>query len=175
MSTVSNPYTFNIKSNCGVSTNTLLSNNQAKITMVYSSNEESETIEDPDFPENPELWPTYNYTIDILEYDFDKNVGNLFPDIINENGIRRVRCTDQYGDIESSSCLLFIKTFGKKYSKVILNGGPFKNCIIPYNGDTVNGFCRFYVESSESISGLNYAKWEQYNKVPFDFTIKFVK
>ena len=39
MSTVSNPYTFNIKSNCGFSTNPLISNNihQVKITMKYSN------------------------------------------------------------------------------------------------------------------------------------------
>lgn len=38
MSTVSNPYTFNIKSNCRFSTNPLISNNinQVKITMKYS-------------------------------------------------------------------------------------------------------------------------------------------
>ena len=174
MSTVSNPYTFNIKSNCGFSTNTLLSNNQAKITMKYFSDERSETVEDPDYPENPELWPTYDYTVDILEYDSSKNTGSMVPSVVNGNTIHRVRCTTTYGDYNGSDCLIFIKT-SQQYSKIILNGGPFKNCSIPYVGYTPStGVQRYYIESGESITGIDYNNWGKYNETPFDLTIEFV-
>lgn len=176
MSTVNNPYTFNIKSNCSFSTNTLISNNRVKITMKYSSNYESETIEDPDFPENPELWPTYNYTVNILEYDSSKNTGNIVPSVVNGNTINRVKCTLTYGDKNDSVCLIFIKT-SQQYSKIILNGGPFKNCPIPFNthASTADGVRIYYIESNGEIPRIYYNNWKKYDNVPFDLTIKFVE
>lgn len=176
MSTVSNPYTFNIKSNCGVSTNPLLSNNQAKITMKYYSSDKIDTPEDPDYPENPELWPTYYYTVETLEYDSSDNTGSIVPSVVNGNTIYRVRCTNTYGDYNGSVCLIFIKTSHQQYSKIILNGGPFKNCSIPYVGYTPStGVQRYYIESGESITGVDYKDWEKYNNIPFDLTIKFIE
>ena len=110
MSTVSNPYTFNIKSNCGFSANALLSNNQVKITMKYTSNDEIDNPEDPDYPENPELWPTYFYTVETLEYNSSDNTGSISPNTIDGDIIYRIECEDSYGDISYSIALIFIKT-----------------------------------------------------------------
>lgn len=72
MSTVGNPYTFNIKSNCGFSTNALISNNQAKITMKYSYNDYSDDIE----VEAGEFIILY-YTTEQLQYFSNYNTGNM--------------------------------------------------------------------------------------------------
>lgn len=169
MSTVSNPYKFNIKSNCGFSTNALISDNQAKITMKYSYNDYSDDIE----VEAGEFITRY-YTIEELEYYSAENTGNMVPSVINGNNIVRIGCYFEYGDLNGHSCIVFTKD-SQQYSKIILNGGPFKNCSIPYDGDTnVNGIQRYYIESRNPIPGIDYTNWGQYNNVPFDLTIKFV-
>lgn len=96
------------------------------------------------------------------------------PNVINGNTIDRVECTYTYGDRNSHTCIIFIKT-SQRYSKIILNGGPFKNCSIPYD-DTPqnNGIQRYYISSRDPIPGIDYTNWEQYNNAPFDLTIKFV-
>ena len=84
MSTVSNPYTFNIKSNCGFSTNPLISNNihQVKITMKYS-----EKTFEADHPEDP---PSTHYA---LYYSTSSGAGNMIPtNIFNGDTITGIRC-----------------------------------------------------------------------------------
>lgn len=110
MSTVTNPYMFNIKSNCGFSTNALLSNNQAKITMKYNSRME------PD--DNGE---EYN-TISLLYHN--KNSGSMTPNIIN--GVTIYLIGIQYSNMHDSDTFkVDVRiTSSTKYSKIILNGGP---------------------------------------------------
>lgn len=139
--------------------------------MKYSSNDYEEDVP---YDQDPDQYYTIYYTVNILEYDSSKNTGNIIPRVVNGNAIDRVRCTLTYGDNNGSDCLIFIKT-SQQYSKIILNGGPFKNCSIPYNGNTANnGVRRFYTYSSDSIPGIDYDNWEKYNETPFDLTIKFV-
>ena len=120
MSTVSNPYTFNIKSNCRFWINALLSNNQVKITMKYSSEDYEEDVP---YDHDPDQYYTIYYTVNILEYDSSKNTGNIVPSVVNGNNIDRVRCTLTYGDNNGSDCLIFIKT-SQQYSKIIFKWWP---------------------------------------------------
>ena len=156
MSTVSNPYTFNIKSNCGFSTNTLLSNNKAKITMKFSSTDIGA------------------YTEDGLLYSAEENkVGNMIPNVINGNTIIFIWCVYNHGDLTSYGVYIRIKA-PQQYSKIILNGGPFKKCSVPYEYAS-NGVQYYIIQTAYNIPGIDYTNWRQYNNVPFDLTIKFVK
>lgn len=162
MSTVSNPYTFNIKSNCGFSTNTLISNNQVKITMKYSF-----SIESDDHGEEYDK-------ISLLYYN--KNSGSMTPNIIN--GITIFLIGIQYSNIYNMDTFeVDVRiTSSTKYSKIILNGGPFKNCSIAYLlSDSSNSNNHYYIENSSKVD-TDVFKWEQnYNNVPFDLTIEFVE
>lgn len=162
MSTVSNPYTFNIKSNCGFSTNTLLSNNQVKITMKYSS-----SIESDDHGEEYD-------TISLLYYN--KNSGSMTPNIIN--GITIFLIGIQYSNIYNMDTFeVDVRiTSSTKYSKIILNGGPFKNCSIAYLlSDSFNSNNHYYIEECSKVD-TDAFKWKQnYDNVPFDLTIEFVE
>ena len=162
MSTVSNPYTFNIKSNCGFSTNTLISNNQVKITMKYNFSTESN-----------DLGEEFN-TISLLYYN--KNSGSMTPNIIN--GITVFLISIQYSNnynINTFEVDVRI-TSSTKYSKIILNGGPFKNCSIAYLlSGSFNSNDHYYIEESSKVD-TDVFKWKQnYDNVPFDLTIEFVE
>lgn len=155
MSTVSNPYTFNIKPNCGFSTNTLLSNNKAKITMEFSSTD------------------TASYTADELLYSAEKNkVGSMIPNVIKGNTMIFIWCFYDYGDLTSYGVYIRIKA-PQQYSKIILNGGPFKKCSVPYEYAD-SGVQYYIIQTSYNIPGIDYTNWRQYNNVPFDLTIEFV-
>lgn len=158
MSTVSNPYTFNIKSNCGFSTDALISNNQAKITMVYDEN----TYE----IEHPSDEPIY-YTNYSLYYNSNNGKGNMIPNIINGNTITGIYCSYTDGFYEDPSTVSISMISSKKYSKIHLNGGPIKNCSLTYDHEYNN--IKWYK------SDLDNYNLGQYDKIPFDLTIKFVE
>lgn len=177
MSTVSNPYTFNIKSNCGFSTNPLISNNQVKITMKYTYSEKSEDEEDPDNG----VVTTYNYTVENLSFDDLSNnkVGSMIPNMIDGNIVKMLFCENTYGDVVDWYGLLYIVKSNQKYSKAILNGGIFKNCIFPHDpkNDTSGLYCfsKNLIDDDNSREGIDWSNWKDYDKTPFDLTIKFVK
>lgn len=166
MSIVNNPYTFNIKSNCGFSTNTLLSNNKAKITMKYSST-------DCEQEENEET--IAYYTEDELLYSAEENkVGSMIPNVIKGNTIILIWCFYDYGDITSYGLYIKIKA-PQRYSKIILNGGPFKNCSVPYEYVDSNGVQYYTIQTAYNIPGLDTTyNWKNYDNIPFDLTIEFV-
>lgn len=155
MSTVTNPYTFNIKSNCGFST--IISDNiyQVKLTMKYYEN--IYDVEDTE-----DYYTDYN-----LIYNSNNNTGNIVPDKINGDTIDYMYCgyTDGYY-VSSPTVGIRIKT-SKQYSKIHLNGGPIKNCSLTYDRDDING-TKWY------RSDLNNYDLEKYDNVPFDLTIEFV-
>ena len=157
MSTVSNPYTFNIKSNCGFSTNTLLSNNLVKITMKYS-----EQTYDVDHPGDQLYYTDYS-----LYYNSNNNSGNMIPNIVNGNTITGVYCGYTDGFYEDPPTVSISMKSSKKYSKIHLNGGPIKNCSLTYDSEYNN--IKWYK------SGLGNYDLEKYDNVTFDLTIEFVE
>ena len=160
MSTVSNPYTFNIKSNCGFSTNPLISNNihQVKITMKYS-----EKTFEADHPEDP---PSTNYA---LYYSTSSGAGNMIPtNIFNGDTITGIRCDYNDGFYIDPPIVNITMKSSKKYSKIQLNGGPIKNCSLAY----------YYQDDSGDkwyMSPLNTYDLKKYDNVPFDLTIEFIE
>ena len=163
MSTVSNPYTFNIKSNCEFSTNPLISNNihQVKITMKYYE----QTFE-ADHPADEDL----HYTEYSLCYSTLSGAGNMIPtNIFNGNTITGISCEYTYGFYTYPPTVSIGIKSSKKYSKIQLNGGPIKNCSLTYRHQDNNSGVKWY------SSGLNNYDLRKYNNVPFDLTIKFVK
>ena len=171
MSTVSNPYTFNIKSNCGFSTNPLLSNNKADLTMRYLSNNYSEEQENPEIPGET---ITINYTIDSLVYESAFiSTGSLVPNTINGNTIIYICAKHIHGDLESYICDIKIKS-SQRYSKIILNGHVFENCSVPYYSQSSDGVQQYYIETYKNI-GLNLSwSWKSYDDSPCMVTIEFV-
>ena len=162
MSTVTNPYTFNIKSNCKFSTNTLI-RNRVKITMRYETSTESE-----DHGES--------YTTSALYYNYN-NTGSMTPNIINGNTINVVSInhSDKHdNDTFGVDVAVYSST---KYSKVILNGGPFKNCSIPYDFSAPSDSNSIYYSKSFSNPSSeidDFWTLRKYDNVPFDLTIEFV-
>ena len=160
MSTVSNPYTFNIKSNCGFSTNPLISNNihQVKITMKYSE----KTLEADNSPGSFYI----NYA---LYYSTSSGVGNMIPtNIFNGDTITGIRCDYNDGFYIDPPIVYITMKSSKKYSKIQLNGGPIKNCLLTY----------YYQDNSGDkwyMSPLNTYDLKKYDNVPFDLTIEFVE
>ncbi len=164
MSTVSNPYTFNIKSNCGFSTNALLSNNQVKITMKYTEYDEERNFDHA----LPIYWTEY-YLL------YDSEDGNMIPNIVNGNTILVVSCSYMDGDLSENPAISVAIKAPQQYSKIILNGGPFKNCSLPYNRN--DNDTQWYKIQNSNILGFdsNVNTWKKYDNIPFDLTIKFVK
>ena len=158
MSTVSNPYTFNIKSNCRFSTDTLTSNNRVKITMKYFEN----TYE----IDHPADEPLY-YTDYSLYYNSNNNSGNMIPNIVNGNTITTISCGYTSGFNETPPTVSIGIISSKKYSKIHLNGGPIKNCSLTYDREYNN--IKWY------SSGLGNYDLEKYDGVPFDLTIEFIE
>lgn len=152
MSTVSNPYTFNIKSDCGFSTNALISDNtyRAKLTMVYYPNGESNNRQK-------------------LIYSNNTAESDLTPNIIN--GVRITSIGLQLESDNKLYCSLLVD--GKMYSKLILNGGPFINFEIYYS-QLIAATLSVY-EYHGDVVGTNPDYWSFYDGFPFDFTIEFVE
>ena len=147
MSTVSNPYTFNIKSNCRFSTDTIISSNahRAKLTMIYSKSDE----------------------FILLEYDKNLSGSSLNPNAFNEIHINHIVLRYDYSN-NQLRCVIQLINFHD--SKIILNGGIFNNLNVPYKSSNFSK--RNYVYSGKLI-GTDPTHWKDYDKVPFNCTIEF--
>ncbi len=146
---VSNPYSFNIKSNQVFSTNALISDNQVKMTMVYFPSTEDDPVE-------------------TLIYSKDLSACELIPNIIN--GVEITKLGLQLSSSGNFYCSILAD--GKRYSKIILNGGPFYNFEVNYN-QLLTNTTSVYVYSGDII-GTDPTYWGYFDKSSFDLTIKFV-
>ena len=147
MSTVSNPYTFNIKSNCRFSTDTIISNNahRTKLTMIYSKSDE----------------------FILLEYDKNLSGSSIDP---NAFGSIRINQIVLRYDYSNNQLRCFIQLINFRGSKIILNGGIFNNLGVPYKSSS---FSKRNYDYTGKLIGTDPTHWKDYDKVPFNCTIEF--
>lgn len=157
-SSVSNPYTFNIKSNCEFSADPIVSSNahQAKLTMVYSYDDTA--------------------LIGNLMYGDSLADSSIEPNVINGVNIGSIVLGFSF---TTGTLQCALTTSGKKYSKIILNGGIFYNLEVPYHMSVTSKIIRYYYSgdpvNSDSIPITDPTQWKDYDKTPFDFTMEFVE
>ena len=157
-SSVNNPYTFNIKSNCEFSTDPIISNNahRAKLTMVYSYDDTA--------------------LIGQLTYGTAVADSSIEPTVINGVNIGGIVLSFDFGKGRLQCSL---NTSGKKYSKIILNGGIFYNLEVPYQMSITSKIIYYYYSgdpvNSDGIPITDPTHWKDYDKTPFDFTMEFVE
>lgn len=153
MSTVSNPYTFNIESNCGFSTIVPIGENTYLTKIVMEYYHERNT-------------PTY-----FLRYSNGVYPTSLEPNIINGISILSIQLTA----INTSRLTCQVTTSGKRYSKIILKNVVFDNIKVQYN--TTSDGKDIYIYDGKII-GISPGNWpiiaEQMQRTPFNLTIEFV-
>lgn len=157
MSTVTNPYTFNIKSNCRFSTIVPIGESTylTKIAMEYYHETNAATY--------------------FLRYSNGVYPTSLEPNIINGISILSI----QLIAINMNSVNRFVcqvTTSGKRYSKIILkNNIAFSNIEVQYN--TTSDGKDIYMYDGNPI-GISPGNWpviaDQMQRNPFDLTIEFI-
>lgn len=157
MSTVSNPYTFNIKSNCGFSVIVPIDENTYLTKLVVEFSHETNTM-------------TY-----FLRYSNNIDGTSLEPNIINGISILSIQLMDIIGpNINRTSCQII--TSGKRYSKIILNDsvGIFENIEVSYDTTTNGKDLYIYDNGPKGIDPRNWSGLlSQIGS--FDLIIEFVK
>ena len=157
MSTVTNPYTFNIKSNCEFSTIIPIDENTylTKLAVKYSHE--------------------MNAMSYFLKYSNNMDETSLEPNIINGISILNIQLMDIIGpNINRTSCQII--TSGKRYSKIILNDsiGIFDNIEVSYN--TITNDKDLYIYDN-GLKGIHPDNWSNvFSQISsFDLTIKFIE